>query len=124
MFFDRLLAQVREDQIGAMAQMIAYTARNTNSAALHQALEPGGDVDPVAEYVPVLDHHIADIDADAKTHLRAGLISGVHRSLNFDGAGHGLEYGCELREHTIAGGVGNATSMASDQLVQDGASRR
>ena len=51
-----------------VADVVAHAARDADAAGLRQRLQPRRDVDAVAEDVAVLDHHVADIDADAERH--------------------------------------------------------
>ena len=84
---DQLLAQIFEDQTPAVAQMIAYTPRDADFPASDQSLEPGSDIDPVAKDVALLDHDVASINADAKTHgvVRRRRIRLIHGLLDLDG---------------------------------------
>ena len=57
--------------------MIVHAPRDADLAAPDQSLEPGGDVDAIAKDVTVLDHDVADIDADPKAHsprFRLGIV--------------------------------------------------
>ena len=60
--------------------------RKTDRPGLGDPLEPGGDINAVAHQVAVAFlHHIADMDADAKT--RCG-VPAARRRIEFDAAAH------------------------------------
>jgi antitoxin PrlF len=48
------------------AGMLAHRRRDAHPAGLRQCLQAGGDIDGIAEEIAVLDHHVADMDADAE----------------------------------------------------------
>jgi hypothetical protein len=51
-----------------MAKVIVDAPRNADFATLDQPLKPGCDVHAVPENVLVLDHDVADIDANPEAH--------------------------------------------------------
>jgi hypothetical protein len=107
-----------------MTQMIADAARHANLSALDQAFESSGNIDPIAEDVTLLDHDIADIDADPEAHLspfRLNFVGALQRLLNLDCTENGIEDADKFGEHTIAGRVCDATSMPADEAVDHGA---
>jgi hypothetical protein len=70
-----------------MTQVIVHAPRDADLAALDQPLEPSSDVHAVAEDVVVLDHDVADIDADPEAHpasFRLVFVSSLKRRLNLD----------------------------------------
>ncbi len=92
------------------------------------ALQPGGDVDAVAEDVAVLDHDVADMDAHAELDAAIGGDLGIarrHRALHVDGAAHGIDDAGELDQQAVAGGLHQAAAMVGDGgLEKLGAVRR
>ena len=73
-----------------------------------QRFQAGGDVDAVAEDVAVLDHDVADIDADAKPQavlVRQVLVCRGQRVLDLHRAVDGFDDAGELRQHAVAGRV-------------------
>ena len=70
-----------------MTQVIVHAPRDADLAALDQPLEPSSDVHAVAEDVVVLDHDVADIDADPEAHpawLRLAFVGPLKRRLDLD----------------------------------------
>ena len=121
---DQLLAQILKGHAAAMTQVIVHAPGNTDLAALDQPLEPGSDVDAVAEDVVVLDHDVADIDANPEAHspsFRLTFVGPSKRCLDLDRATNCVENAREFGEHTVAGGVRDPTSMIRDELVDNGA---
>jgi hypothetical protein len=71
----------------------------------------------IAEDVAVLDHDVADIDANPKAHpspLRLIFVGPLKRRLDFDGATSCVEDAREFGEHAIDGCVRDPTSMPGD----------
>ena len=66
MFLSRCSPVELERQVELALEMVVGGARDQHAAGLAQLLQPGGDVDAVAEQVVALDHHVAEIDADAE----------------------------------------------------------
>jgi hypothetical protein len=61
-----LLAEIIEHDDAMLAQVVPHASRDANPAGLGEGFQPGCDVDAIAKDVPVLHHHVADIDADAQ----------------------------------------------------------
>src|SRR5437588_350431 len=107
--------------------MVAYAARDADPAGLGQPLETGRDVDAVAEDIPVLHHHVADIDTDAEPHATVfgELLIGLGEvALDLDRALHGGEDAAELGEHAVARGAADPPAVLSNECVGDGPMRR
>jgi len=64
-----LLPHVFEGEIEAARCILLNARGNADTAWFSQGLEPCRDIDPVAEDVAVLDHHIALVNTDAKLDL-------------------------------------------------------
>jgi len=106
-----------------MTQVIAHSPRDANLATLDQSLEPSGDVHAVAKDVALLDHDVADIDADPKAHppaFRLAFVRPLKRRLDLDRGANCVENARELGEHAVAGGIRDPTSMPRDELVDKG----
>ena len=85
-----------------------------------QALEPGGDVDAVAEDVVVLDDHVAEIDADPELDPAGRRHVGValgHPALDLGGALDGLDDARELDQHAIAAGLDDPALVLGDRGI-------
>jgi hypothetical protein len=95
-------------------------------------MPPGGampssraDIDAIAQQIFVLDHDIAEIDADAELDAAVqwfGQVAGGHVALHLDGAANGIDDTAEFQEQAVTGCLDDATVMARerrlDQLVQ------
>ena len=67
-----LLAGEVERQAKLALQVVVDGAGEQHAAGVAELLQPGGDVDAVAEQVVALDHHVAEIDADAEDDAALG----------------------------------------------------
>src|SRR4051794_37107371 len=107
---DQLLAQILEEEICPTPQVIADPAGDAYSTPIGEAFEPSGNVNAVAENVTVLDHDIADIDADPKPHdgIRLARVGLVHCVLNRDRAVNRVEDADKLSQNAVAGRIGGA----------------
>jgi hypothetical protein len=116
----QLLAQIVESHAGTMTQVIVQAPRDADLAALDQPLEPSSDVHAVAEDVVVLDHDVADIDADPEAHpasLRLASVGPLKRRLDLDRAVNCVEHAGEFGEHAVARGIRDPASMLGNELV-------
>ena len=59
-------------EIELVPDMLVNGLRDADCAGLGERLEPGGDVDAVAEDVVAVDDHVAEIDADAQFETALG----------------------------------------------------
>ena len=99
-----------------MAKVIVDAPGNADFATPDEPLEPGSDIHTVPENVVVLDHDVADIDANPEAHpppFRLIFVRRLKCRLDLDCAAHCIENACELGEHAVAGSVGDPTSMKS-----------
>lgn len=71
------------------------------STRLRQRLQAGGDVDPVAQQVSALGHHVVLVQADA--HLQP--VAFAHPLLHCDGAAQHLHGTREFGQQPVAGGL-------------------
>ena len=81
---------------------------DADAAGVGETLQPRRDVDPVTVDLIALDHHVAEVDADAELHpaLRRQLrILSLERGLNIHCAIHRLDHAGELGQNAIAGRV-------------------
>jgi hypothetical protein len=87
------LAQILEQDLGRAVDEIAHRARDVDRARLGDVLEPRRHVHAVALDVAVLDHDVAEIDADAEFDALPLGDVGVarrHAVLHVDRAAHRL----------------------------------
>ena len=101
--------------------MIVDRARDADAAGPGDAFEPGGDVDAIAIDIVALEHHVADIDADAQLEALVGGNSARllgEGPLQRDSAGHRVEGAGELGEEPVAGGLDDAPAMRGDAGVE------
>jgi len=92
-------------------------ARNADAAGVGETLQPPRDVDPITVDLIALDHHVAEVDADAKLHpaLRRQLrVLGLERGLNIHRAIHRPNHAGELGKYAIAGRVYEAAVVLLD----------
>src|SRR5262249_20278179 len=86
------------------------------AARFGQCLQPGGDVDAIAEDVSILTNDIAEIDPHPERQpatFRNSPVSPCHRLLQPDGAAHGFYGTGKLRNESVAAGFDNAAAMSA-----------
>ena len=66
MFFRRRSPRSSKRQVELALELIVGGTRDEHAAGLAQLLQPCCDIDAVAEQIVALDHHVAEIDADAE----------------------------------------------------------
>ena len=119
---ERLFAQVLSRNVELAAGLGEHGVRDTDPAWLGHRFEPSGDVDPVAEYVAVLDEDVAKIDTDAEHDpliLRRCPIAFGHRPLDRDRAGNGLNNARKLDQHAIASSFDDTAPMLGDFRIDE-----
>jgi len=67
--FDALFIQIVEGDRQFMTNVVSYPARHADATRLGEGFETGSNIDAIAEDVPILHHHIADIKADTELHV-------------------------------------------------------
>jgi len=116
-----LLAEIGEALLQTVAHLLVRRARQTNPARFANALEPRGDVNPVAHEIAVaLLDHVAEMNADPKLDALVGADPGVaidHRTLNLDREAHGVDYAAELDKNAIPGALDNAAVVHGDGRI-------
>jgi hypothetical protein len=97
---------------------------DADTAWCGNALEPSGDVDPIAEYVLPFDKDIADMNADPPFHA-AGIgnsrIALRGQLLQCQGTFDGANHGAEFYQGPIASGFDNPPTMLGNERVGDAA---
>jgi len=93
----------------------AYDRRaHVDGAGFGHALEPGRDVDPIAEHVAVGDDHVAEIEADPQVERPRS-----EAFLNRDGGSDGLHHAAESSEEAVAGGLEDLAVVLLDRRHGD-----
>ena len=98
-----------------------------NATRLGNALQPGGNVDPVAKDIVFIDDNVADVDADPKFDpdiLRYVSVLRGNGALDFDRAAGGIDGAREFHQHAVTGGLDDAATIGSDCRVNNGFSGR
>ena len=117
---DLLLAEILKGDRQLIADLVADGAGDAQPAGPAQVLQPGGDIDAVAEDVAVFADDVPDIDADAKDEplvLRHVRVSGRHPLLNRDSASDGFNGAREFNEKTVTSSLDDATVVGGDLRV-------
>src|SRR5262245_39893656 len=85
--------------------MVVGGPGNEDAAWLGEGLETRRNVDPVSVEVAALEHHVAEIDADAKHDMAVAklpAIGGGHAGLEVHRALHRIDGAGELDQHAVA----------------------
>ena len=115
-----LLAGILQHQIERARQVILHRARQADAAGLGDLLQPGGDVDPVAEQVVAVAGHVAEVDADAEPHLLAAgqvAVSVGEVLLDRHSTTRRLDRAGELGDDAVAGAAEDAAEMPGDPCI-------
>src|SRR5262245_2032636 len=65
---DHLIAELVDIERELVLDLLVDTGGYANAARVGQYLQPGGNVYTVAKQIIVLNHHVAEIDSNPKTH--------------------------------------------------------
>src|SRR6516165_7462721 len=126
MFFEALLTHIGKLGLDLAAHLPEGVFGNTNPIGLGHPLQPGRDVDAVAEDVVTLDQHIAKMDAHTPFHSPVAGKRGVplrRQALQRQSAFDGADYRAELDQHTVAGRFEDPPVMLSDEPAATRCSR-
>src|SRR5712692_6315370 len=94
--------------------------RNADASRMGEAFEARRDVDAVAVDLLAIDHHVAEVDADAKLHSAVGwqtYVFRLERGLDLDSALDRIHNAGEFREHAIARGIDESSAMLLDKRI-------
>src|SRR6516225_2840961 len=114
---DLLFAHVLKRYGKLVAHLIAYHPADADAAWFGQGLKAGRDVDTVAEDIVVVDHDIAEIDADAEIDAALGRHADAARgdlTLYLDRAANRIDYARKFAKQTIARGVDDTAAVLPD----------
>src|ERR1700677_271009 len=95
-------------------------ARDADTAGVRQPFQTCGDIHPVAENIAVLQHDVADVDADAKLHSAIFFEVVVRTSkfiLNVDGALHRRQRAIKRGKNAVASSSANSSLVPRDKTV-------
>ena len=102
----------RNRQLGA--DLVAHRGRNVDAARLGERLQPGGDIDAVAQQIVALDDDIAEVDTDAEAQpLALGALRVLRRDrpLDREGAFDRIDGAREIGEDAVPGGCEDAAAI-------------
>jgi hypothetical protein len=100
--------------------LIAHGPRDADAADIGQGLEPGCDVNAVAQHVIALDDHVAKIDADSEADapiLRDGDLMSGRGELDLDRAPDRLDRAAELDQQAVAHSLDEPPAMPGSGRV-------
>jgi hypothetical protein len=109
-----------ELQLGLPLDLVEHRPTDGHRAGLRQALDARGDVDPVAEQVLAVDHHVGEVQADAQLErlgIRAPRLGQV--ALDLEGRPDPRDGALELGEEPVAGAREDAPPAGLDPPVDD-----
>ena len=98
-------------------------SRDAYRTRLGESFETSGDIDAVTEQVLAINHHIANVHANAELHRLVGANTRIlrgNRRLHRDRASHGIDHAGEIGDDAVPGGVEDAAPMRRDQVVDNG----
>src|SRR6516225_4207463 len=114
---DLLLPHVLEGDCELVAHLISYNSADADAARFSQGLETRRDVDTVAKDVVLVDHDVAEIDADAEIDAPISLHASVARgdlALNLDRATNRINHARKLAEQTVARSIDDPAAVLLD----------
>jgi hypothetical protein len=116
-----MLTPILEVEGELVPYLVIDLSRKTDAARKSDLLQPGRDIHPVPENVPViLDHDVAEVDPDTQLKpLGIGSRTGGNRLLKIDGAAHGVDGTCELDQESIPDRLHEAPMMRMDSRLYD-----
>ena len=112
--FEILLTQIRKGEVEPPGRILLNPRRHANPARIGQGLQAGGDVDPIAKDVALLDDDVTLMDADAKLDLairRSVTVPAGNLALDLDRAAERIDNAGELDEEPVAGGLDQPAAM-------------
>ena len=115
-----LLAQVFEGDIHLTRSVFLHAGRDADLTGRSQTLEPGRDVDAIAEDVLVLDD-VAHIDPDPRMDLQIGGNRGVplaHSGLHLGRAAQRIDNRGKFNQEPVAGRLYDPAPMVGDLAIE------
>ena len=120
MFLTRCSPVNVQRQAELALELVVGGTGDEHAAGLAQLLQPRRDIDPVAEQVIALDHHVAEIDADAEHDPPVGRHLGLtlgHALLDRHRAGDGVDHRAELDDRPVAHQLDDAALVLGQERV-------
>src|SRR5262245_55424474 len=102
--------------------MLMHGVRDEYATRFGQCLKTHGDYDAIAIQIAPLDHHIAEIDADAQYDallLQHPLVCRRHPLLELDRTGDRIDRAGELDQYPVTHHLDDAAVMIGDHWLQD-----
>jgi hypothetical protein len=124
---DPLLARVGERDVEAAVHLVAHGLRHADAAGRSKRLQPGRDVDAVAEDVVAFGDHVAEVDADAELEpvvCRRQRIAAGERALDRNGAAQRCIGAAELGQEPVTGRFHDAAAIRGNGRIDDLAAHR
>jgi hypothetical protein len=113
-------AGIREFHADFPVHLTVHNVRGKDATDRRLALQPGGEIDPISEYVLALDDDLAEIEADPQFDPRLGRrIALTHRPLNCKGAFDRINGAAELRQGPVPHHLHDTPTPRSDSRVED-----
>ena len=120
--FEVLLAEIGEGEVEPAGRVLLNPGGYANPARVRQGLEPGSNIDPIAENVAVFDDDVALVDTDAKldaaVRRRVGISAG-DLPLNLDRATQRIDDAGEFNKKPVAGRLDQPAPMCGDRGVDN-----
>ena len=123
---ERDAAAIGEQRVDVLVDRRVHRLRQADAAGVGDLLQPGGDVDAVAEDVVALDDYIAEMHSHAEDETLVGgdfRVAFGHQPLHPERRAHCVEGAGELEQQPIAGGFDDAAAIFEEQRVDDLAMR-
>ena len=117
---DPLLARELQCQAELALELVVGGTGDEHATGLAQLLQPCRDIDTVAEQIIPLDHHVAEIDADAEHDPSVGRHLGLtlgYALLDRHGARDGVDHRPELDDRPVAHQLDDAALVLGQERV-------
>ena len=117
-----LNTKVGKGQWKELLDLIVGRARYTDAPRLRQRLQPSRNVHPITKQVPSPDHHVTDVNPNAKVDTALGRETGVRLGqggLRIHRALHRIHGTSKFGKDTVARRVGYAAPMLPNEPVED-----
>ncbi len=120
MFSEVLFSKVVEGEVEPPGYILLNAGGYTNTSWLGQTFQPGRDVHPVTEDVPVLHNDVALVNSDTELDAIVARCSSTlltHRVLPFGRTTQCIDHAGKLNEQPITGRFDDAAPVFSDLRI-------